>query len=326
MAPLLQVRDLRVTLPTARGDVHAVREASFAIEAGERVAVLGESGSGKTMTALSLLGLQPPTARVSGEVGFAGRRIDLAAGPDAARPVLEGAGVIFQDSSSSLNPIVRVGTQLAERLTLRGWSDRAARAEAVRVLRHVGVPDAEARMAAYPHQLSGGMRQRVMITMALLAKPALLIADEPTTALDTTVQAQVIDLIRAVQAETGMGLMLITHDLAMAAEVCDRAIVMYAGYVVEDVPMPVLLRRPGHPYSEALLGAMPRLDGSRDVPLASIEGDPASALDRYASCPFLPRCRYADADCGVRVPAMAALGEGHQARCVRPDHVGREAA
>ena len=268
------------------------------------------------MTALSLLGLQTPLARVSGALTFKGRRRELNNHADATAPVLADAGVIFQDSLSSLNPISRIGTQLIERLTLRGWKTGAARDEAIRVLRHVGVADADARMDAYPHELSGGMRQRVMITMALLAKPSLLVADEPTTALDTTVQAQVIDLIRVLQAENGMSLLLITHDLAMAAEVCDRAVVMYAGYVVEDAPMAELLRRPRHPYAAALLGSLPRLDAPASEPLDAIEGEPASALGDFSCCPFMQRCCHADAHCDGMVPALQTIAPAHLSRCV----------
>jgi oligopeptide/dipeptide ABC transporter ATP-binding protein len=309
---LLDIRQLRVTLPTARGDIHAVRDVSFSIAEGETVAILGESGSGKTMTAMSLLGLQPESARIEGEAWLRGQPLNLAAD---ARPLLKESGVIFQDSLSSLNPIVRIGTQLVERLTLQGWRKRAAWEEAVRTLRHVGVADAAARMKAYPHELSGGMRQRVMISMALLARPALLVADEPTTALDTTVQAQVVDLIRKVQAENRMSLILITHDLAMAAEICDRALVMYAGRIVEDVPMAQLLRGPAHPYSEALLGAMPRLDSPGDRPLTTIDGEPASASTLDDGCAFLPRCRHATEVCGTSVPPLRPQAVSHAARC-----------
>ena len=322
-APLLRVEHLCVTIPSAAGPIHAVRDVSFSIHPGERVAILGESGSGKTMTALSLLGLQPPQARVSGALTFKGRSRKLGPHTDAAAPVLADAGVIFQDSLSSLNPISRIGTQLIERLTLRGWKAGAARSEAARVLRHVGVADADARMDAYPHELSGGMRQRVMITMALLAKPSLLVADEPTTALDTTVQAQVIDLVRMLQAENGMSLLLITHDLAMAAEVCDRAVVMYAGYVVEDVPMAELLRRPRHPYAAALLGSLPRLDAPAGEPLEAIEGEPASALGHFACCPFMQRCRHADPRCDGAVPALQAVTALHSSRCVHHARMGQ---
>ena len=317
-ARLLDVRHLKVTLPTARGDIYAVRDVSFSIAEGETVAILGESGSGKTMTAMSLLGLQPEFARLEGEVSIRGRSVDLSSPPGAAHPVLTESGVIFQDSLSSLNPIVRIGTQLVERLLLKGWNRSAAWSEAVRTLRHVGVSDAEARMRAYPHELSGGMRQRVMISMALLAKPALLVADEPTTALDTTVQAQVVDLIRTVQAENRMSLILITHDLAMAAEVCGRALVMYGGRIVEDIPMSDLLRRPAHPYSRALLEAMPRLDSPGDQPLSTIDGEPLSARLADDGCPFMPRCRHAQPACGVAVPPFSRHGDRHAARCVLP--------
>jgi oligopeptide/dipeptide ABC transporter ATP-binding protein len=315
--PLLELRNLRVRIPQRPGDIFAVRDVSFAIKAGERVVILGESGSGKTMTAMTMLGLQPDYADVSGSMLFQDVIVDLSSNDQVARVVRPGSGVVFQDSLSSLNPIARIGTQLVEALTLRKWPKRRAFAEAVRLLRHLGVPDSEARMQSYPHELSGGMRQRVMIAMALLAKPVLLVADEPTTALDTTVQAQVIDLIRSVQAETNMSLLLITHDLAMAAEVCDRAIIMYGGYVVENTTVADLLVAPKHPYSRALLDAMPRLDSPRDQRLDTIEGEPPSARETFTGCPFLPRCAFRDEPCHAGVPALESTGSGSLVRCVR---------
>ncbi len=320
---LLEVRNLGVTVPRRSGDVYAVRDVSLRIGRGERVAILGESGSGKTMTALALIGLQPRHAKLRGMMNFEGAQVDFVRGEDHGSLVRRNAGIIFQDSMSALNPILRVGTQLMETLFLRGWKRKDAFDECVRVLEHVGVPDAVSRMRAYPHELSGGMRQRVMISMTLLAKPSLLIADEPTTALDTTVQAQVIDLILGIQAETNMGLMLITHDLAMAAEVCDRAIIMYAGYVVEDLPMTCLLSGKRHPYTRALLSAMPRLDASRDVQLEAIEGEPPPATLHFDQCPFASRCPGIDACCLEAVPASEIASPDHQVRCV---HHERHAA
>jgi oligopeptide transport system ATP-binding protein len=312
---LLQLRDLNVRIPSGRGDIHAVRNVSFQIARGERVAILGESGSGKTVTALTLLGLKPPNAIARGSLYFDGRLTRFE--DDRASTVRPAAGIVFQDSLSSLNPIARIGTQLVEMLTLKGWAKKAAFVEATRMLGRVGVPDAQARMQAYPHELSGGMRQRVMITMALLSRPKLLVADEPTTALDTTVQAQVIDLIRSLQQETQMGLLLITHDLAMAAEVCDRAIVMYGGYVVEDLPMAQLLRAARHPYTRALLKAMPRLDSPRHLHLDAIDGEPPSPRTVFTACPFMPRCDYAGDDCARGVPELETPSADHKVRCVR---------
>lgn len=314
--PLIQVRNLRVSFPHELGDVQAVRDVSFDVAQGERVAILGESGSGKTISVLSILGLQPANVKVSGAMTFQGNTVDLANHAEIVRTIRHSTGIVFQDSLTSLNPIARVGTQLVEALTLRGWKRGLAFAEAIRMLGQVGISDAEARMRAYPHELSGGMRQRVMITMALLAKPSLLIADEPTTALDVTIQAQVIDLIRSVQAANKMGLILITHDLALAAEVCDRALVMYAGYVVEDVPMSELLRRPRHPYARALLRAIPRLDRPRTLPLQAIDGEPPSPRQHFAGCPFAPRCDEADSACSAGMPPVESVSSTHAVRCI----------
>jgi len=317
-AMLLDVCDLSVVMPHRLGDVHAVRNFSFRMHPGERVAILGESGCGKTMTALALLGLLPASARIAGTMQFEGTEVDLGRPEHIDDLVRRRSGIVFQDSLSSLNPIARIGTQLEETLLLRGHSRQEAYEASVRVLARVGMPDPAARMRSYPHELSGGMRQRVMISMALLAKPALLIADEPTTALDSTVQAQVIDLIRSVQAETAMGLLLITHDLAMAAELCERAIVMYAGYVVEDVPMSTLLRGSAHPYARALLAAMPRLSTPRNIPLNTIEGELPSTRETFSACPFHSRCAFRDAQCMVELPPIRALGSRHIVRCVHP--------
>ena len=315
---LLDVKDLGVSIPHPDGDIHAVRNVSLKIRPSERVAILGESGCGKTMTALSLVGLQPEHAILRGSIRFDRASITLPDLRNIERIVRRKAGIVFQDSLSSLNPVVRIGKQLSEALELRGWKRRDAFAEATRMLARVGMPDPEARMRSYPHELSGGMRQRVLIAMSLLASPILLIADEPTTALDTTVQAQVTDLIRSIQAETRMGLLLITHDLAMAAELCDRAVIMYAGYVVEDIQMAQLLRGPRHPYARALLEAMPRLDTPADQTLATIPGELPSPRETFDRCPFSARCQFVDEVCLAGVPELRDLGDGTDARCVRP--------
>ena len=315
---LLDVCNLSVVMPHRLGDIHAVRNFSLRMRPGERVAILGESGCGKTMTALALLGLLPASARIAGTMRFEGTEVDLGRPEHIDALVRRRSGIVFQDSLSSLNPIARIGTQLEETLLLRGHTRHEAYEASVRVLARVGMPDPAARMRSYPHELSGGMRQRVMISMALLAKPSLLIADEPTTALDSTVQAQVIDLIRSVQAENEMGLLLITHDLAMAAELCERAIVMYAGYVVEDVPMSVLLRGSAHPYAQALLAAMPRLGTPRNVPLNTIDGELPSTRETFDACPFSSSCAFRDEQCMVGLPPIRALGLHRMVRCVHP--------
>ena len=315
---LLEVCSLSVQMATSSGDIHAVRNFSLRMRSGERVAILGESGCGKTMTALALLGLLPTSARIAGTMRFEGEQVDIGNPEQIDNLVRRRSGIVFQDSLSSLNPISSIGTQLEEVLLLRGHTRHAAYKEAVRMLSRVGLPDPEARMKSYPHELSGGMRQRVMISMALLAKPALLIADEPTTALDLTVQAQVIDLIRSVQSETAMGLLLITHDLAMAAELCERAIVMYAGYVVEDVPMSTLLYGPAHPYTKALLAAMPRLSSPRHVRLKTIDGELPSTRGELNYCPFSSRCAFQDDQCMLELPPIQELGLMHSLRCVHP--------
>ncbi|MFN3257963.1 MAG: ABC transporter ATP-binding protein [Ilumatobacter sp.] len=314
---MLSVDDLRVTIPTRRGEVYAVRDASFTVAQGEKVAILGESGSGKSMTVTSLIGLQPPNAVVSGRVNLDGVEVDISNRTAVRRHLLSDMSIVFQDSQSSLNPTQRIGEQLEEVLEVRGVSGRRAWERCLEMLKFVGVSEQERRMRNYPHELSGGMRQRVMIAIALLAEPKVLIADEPTTALDTTIQAQVIDLIQRIQAETEMSLIMITHDVALAAEVCDRAVVMYGGYVVEDVPMSMLTGGDRHPYTKALLSAMPTLDAERAVALTSIKGEPPSATTRFAGCPFAERCYEVINDCREGLPAIREIRPRVHARCIR---------
>lgn len=318
---LLRLDRVGVAFRRAGQSLRAVREVSMEVRAGDRLAIIGESGSGKTMTTLAMLGLLPEGAEVSGTLHLNGQRYDPRDAGAVGRIVRRNVAAVFQDSLSGLNPIMRVGDQLAEVLALRGVRPAAAQGQVIQTLRRVGITDPELRAKAYPHQLSGGMRQRVMIAMALLAQPRLLIADEPTTALDALVQAQVIDLILELQRETGMALVLITHDIALAADTCTRAVVMYAGHVMESAPMAGLLATPGHPYTAALLGAMPRLDSPRDVALLAIDGEAPAAQDELPGCPFAPRCHFAEARCTAGLPPLRPGPAGGETRCLRVDEI-----
>jgi len=315
--PLLEVENLAVVIPTSQGDVHAVRDVSFTLRRGERVALLGESGSGKTMLVMTLLGLQPPGARVTGTVLLDGQVVPLGDEDGTDAVVRRAANVVFQDSLSALNPTKRIGRQLAEVLRLRGVSRGEAAAAAEDMLVKVGITDAHQRMRAYPHELSGGMRQRVMIAMALLARPALLFADEPTTALDVTVQAQVVELIKQIQSETDLALLLITHDISLAAEVADRAMVMYAGRLVEDSPMTDVVRAGLHPYTQALMASTPRMDSDRTLPLVTIDGEPPAPAADLPGCHFYDRCSVRLDECRVGDLAMRSPGPNRSARCTR---------
>jgi len=316
--PLLEVRDLRVSLRTARGPAEAVRGAGFALARGETLGLVGESGCGKSVTALALMGLLPEGATVSGSVRFGGR--ELVGLDDDAMCRLRGdrIAMVFQEPMTSLNPLHTVGRQVAEPLRLhRGLDAAAARAEALRLLERVGLPDARRRVDAYPHQLSGGQRQRVTIAMALACGPDLLIADEPTTALDVTIQGQILDLIAGLVAERGMALILISHDLGVIAENVDRMMVMYGGTVVEQGPTVDVFRHRAHPYTRGLFGARPRLGAARDQPLATIPGTVPDLADLPAGCPFAGRCERAIDACRAALPAEVEVGPGHGARCIR---------
>ncbi|GAA2814936.1 ABC transporter ATP-binding protein [Kribbella solani] len=320
--PLLSVRELRVEFATSGGVVTAVDGASFDVAAGETVALLGESGSGKSVTAQALLGIVPkPAGRVTGgSVSYDGRDL-LAAGTAKSLRGREIA-MVFQDPLSSLNPVFRVGTQIGEMFRRhRGASRKQARAEALELMKRVGIPAASKRLDDYPHQFSGGMRQRVMIAMALALAPKLLIADEPTTALDVTVQAQIMDLLTRLQAEEGMSLVLITHDLGVVADVADRVVLMYAGRVVETGPLREVYEHSAHPYTSGLMASVPALDGPRDR-LTPIQGAPPDLLALPTGCSFNPRCQYADALCTTTQPELAHLPTRpatHQAACHHPE-------
>jgi len=294
MAPLLDVKDLRVQFTTEDGVVKAVDGVSLAVEAGKTLGVVGESGSGKSVSMLTLMGLtRASNATISGAASFEGR--DLLSISDRELRSIRGNDIamIFQDPLSSLHPFYRVGTQLVEAMQAhRDISNTAARARAVELLGTVGIPDPRQRVDAYPHELSGGMRQRAMIAMALSNEPKLLIADEPTTALDVTVQAQILQLLARLQRELGMAVVLITHDLGVVAEVTDQIVVMYAGRIVEAASTEKTFTAPEHPYTWGLLRSIPRLDKPRGEPLIPIAGLPPSLITLPTGCSFHPRCPY----------------------------------
>jgi oligopeptide/dipeptide ABC transporter ATP-binding protein len=319
MSVLLEVRDLRTQFAMLQGPVTVVDGVSFDLATGETLAVVGESGCGKSVTALSLLRILPePQGRVvHGTVRLDGRDL-LALREDEMRGVRgDEIAMIFQEPMTSLNPVRTIGDQIVEALRAhRPLSMRGARAQAIELLTRVRIPDARRRLGDYPHRLSGGMRQRVMIAMALACRPKLLIADEPTTALDVTIQAQILSLLRRLQDELGMAIMLITHNLGVVAGMASRVIVMYAGRIVEEAPVEDLFARPLHPYTEGLLGATPRLDtGVRQQRLADIPGivPPLDALP--LGCAFAPRCPKVMNICRAERPALLAAGTGRRVAC-----------
>jgi oligopeptide transport system ATP-binding protein len=315
---LLEVRDLHIGFDTPRGELRALGGVDFALEAGQTLGIVGESGSGKSQTALALLGLQPRRARLAGSIRFEGQEL-LGAGEGAWNRVRgQRIGLVFQDPMTSLNPYLSIGTQLAEVLQRhRGLARREALAECARMLDAVRIADPRARLRQYPHELSGGMRQRVLIAGALLCRPALLVADEPTTALDVTVQAEILALLQELQAELGMALLLISHDLDVVAEVCESLLVMYAGRVVESGPAAQLLASPRHPYTIGLLASRPRLDAPPGTPLRPIAGQPPDLAQLPPGCAFQPRCPHAVPACLAQAPALQH-GDGRGLACHAP--------
>ena len=316
--PLLQVRNLTTRFKTERGPVTAVDHVSFDIDAGETVAIVGESGSGKSVTALSIMRLIPsPPGRIeTGEVLFEGK--DLLKLDDAGIRDIRGnkIAMIFQEPMSSLNPALTVGLQVAEPINLhRSASWPKALAMAKELLGRVRIPDAASRLASYPHQYSGGMRQRVMIAMALACQPRLIIADEPTTALDVTVQAQILDLLKELTRETGSSLLLITHDLGVVARYADRVAVMYGGRIVETAAARDLYKEPRHPYTRGLMASVPRLDGDTGRRLVPIEGQPPDLAQLPPGCAFSPRCRIATEPCRTARPPLVEVGARHFKAC-----------
>jgi oligopeptide/dipeptide ABC transporter ATP-binding protein len=321
---LLEVDNLRMQFFGRHGPVHAVDGVSFSLEAGRTLAVVGESGCGKSATALSIMRLLPSrqAAIIGGSIRFADR--DLTKLGRAELDDLRGyeLAMIFQDPMTSLNPTMTIGAQIVETLRRHlGLSRAAATRRAVELLEEVEIPDARRRLGDYPHNYSGGMRQRVMIAIAVACQPKLLIADEPTTALDVTVQASVLDLLRDLQEEHGMALLLITHDMGVVAEMADDVVVMYAGQVVEHATVLELFDHPEHPYTEALLAALPKLEQNVTRPrLAAIPGRPPSLLDPPATCRFAPRCAYASTgdSCLASMPELREIRPGHLARTAHP--------
>jgi peptide/nickel transport system ATP-binding protein len=321
---LLEVADLNIDLPTSDGARRIVREASFTLDRGQTLGIVGESGSGKTMTALALMGLLPDGAMTSGAILFEGR--DLTKVGESEWQDLRGdrIAMIFQEPMTALNPLHSIGRQIAEPLILhRGLSKAAAQAKAVQLLQRVGLPDPARRARAYPHELSGGQRQRAMIAMALSCGPRLIIADEPTTALDVTVQAQILDLIADLGAQSDMALILVSHDLAVIAQNCERVLVMYGGMAMESGRTADVLARPAHPYTKALLEARPRVGAARGERLRAIPGSAPSAGAAPKGCPFAGRCPMTIAACSDAVPPPVIVGSDHISRCIRIDAMER---
>ncbi|MCC6167241.1 MAG: ABC transporter ATP-binding protein [Caldilineaceae bacterium] len=318
MAKLLEVKNLRTQFFTQDGVVHAVNGISYSVDKGETIAIVGESGSGKSVGVMSLIRLipQPPGRIVDGEVWFDGQDL-LKLSEDELRHVRGNRiAMIFQDPMTSLNPVLTIGRQITEALELHlDMNKEQSRKRAVQLLEMVGIPGAESRLDDYPHQFSGGMRQRVMIAMGLSCNPQLLIADEPTTALDVTIQAQIIDLVTRLKEELGMSIIWITHDLGVVAGMAQRVLVMYSGFIIEEAPVDQIYANPRHPYTLGLLRSIPRLDLGRQKRLIPIEGLPPDLLELPNQCPFAPRCAFVIEKCWQENPPLELVGPNHRAAC-----------
>jgi len=314
---LLGIRNLRTTFRSDEGLVRAVDGIDLDVAEGEVVGVVGESGSGKSVTMLSLMGLVEPPGRVEADrIRFEGKDLLSLSAEEMRRLRGNRMAMVFQDPMTSLNPFLTVEEQVCEVLEVHKSMRRAAaRERAVALLEEVGIPGAARRLRDYPHQFSGGMRQRVMIAIALACEPALLIADEPTTALDVTIQAQILDLLRKLRAERKMSVILITHDLGVVAGMCERVKVMYAGRIVEEGPTRAIFRTPRHPYTRALLASLPRLDEGEGARLRTIPGLPPNLSRVPKGCAFHPRCAYAEERCRTDEPRLETVGEGHRKSC-----------
>jgi len=326
MPALLDVRDLHTEFRTGAGIVRAVDGVSYTVDAGETVAIVGESGSGKSVGAMSILRLIPdPPGRITkGQVLFAGRDL-LRLTPEEMRAVRGGEiGMVFQEPMTSLNPVLTIGRQITETLEQHRGADRAAaERRAVELLGLVGISDPERRLKQYPHQLSGGMRQRIMIAIALTCEPRLIIADEPTTALDVTIQAQILELMASLTRRLNVALIIITHNLGVVARYAQRVNVMYAGRLVESGPAAEVYHDPRHPYTMALLRSVPRLDRPRQARLDPVEGQPPDLTRLDSGCAFRPRCRFAVEACATARPALEDAGaKGHLSACFRRDEIG----
>ena len=314
---ILEIKDLCVEFQTVEGVVHAVDHLNYTLHKGEKLGIVGESGSGKSVSSLGMMQLIPnPPGRITGgEILYHGK--DLVKASEKEMQKLRGneISMIFQEPMTSLNPIIKCGKQIAESLRLhRGMKKKEAMEEAVRMMRAVGIANPEVRAHEYPHQMSGGMRQRVMIAMALACQPQILIADEPTTALDVTIQAQILDLIRELNESMGTSVVFITHDLGVVSELCDTVIVMYTGHIVEQAPVKELFESPKHPYTKGLLNAIPKITRERN-PLETIEGMVPNPTERIEGCSFSPRCPYATDQCRKAEPPMAELSDRRLVRC-----------
>ncbi len=323
---LLDIKGLETQFKTPEGIVHAVNGVSFGLKEGETLGVVGESGCGKSVTVLSVLGLIPiPPGKVTaGEALFFGQ--DLLKMTNEEIRHVRGAqiGMIFQDPMTSLNPVLTIGRQLEEPLMLHvGMTKNQARERAAELLSMVGIPNPRDRLGDYPHQYSGGMRQRVMIAMALSCSPQILIADEPTTALDVTIQAQIMDLVKRLRDELGMAIIWITHDLGVVAGLAKRVLVMYGGYIIEESSVSDLFVNPSHPYTIGLLGSLPRVDEKEHGRLFSIEGQPPVLFQKPNACPFAPRCKWVMEKCWKENPALDPISEGHRVACWVDTKTGR---
>jgi oligopeptide transport system ATP-binding protein len=316
MPPVLEVRDLTTRFATPEGDVVAADAVSFTIGEGASVGIVGESGSGKTQIFLSVMGLLAKNGRSTGSVKFRGQEILNLPARELNRIRGVKLAMIFQDPMTSLNPYLRISRQMTEVLVEhKGMSEEEARRRAIELLEVVGIPEAKRRFDRYPHEFSGGMRQRVMIAMALLCEPDLLIADEPTTALDVTVQAQILDLLARLRRELGMAIALVTHDLGVVAGLCERVLVMYAGRLVEEGPVDGLFKSPQHPYTLGLLGSMPRLDEAVTEELTAIPGQPPNLQALPPGCAFTDRCGFAFERCPIERPLLRPVGAGRAKAC-----------
>ena len=324
---LLEVNDLHIGLQTQRGPAQAVRGISFALERGQTLGIVGESGCGKSITVMSLMGLLPGNAQVTGSIRFDGQ--ELIGLPEHAMCDIRGnrIGMIFQEPMTALNPLHTIVRQVGEPLRLhRGLSKAEARREALALLERVGIPDAASRLDAYPHQFSGGQRQRIGIAMALACGPDLLIADEPTTALDVTIQKQILDLIRGLVDERGMSMILISHDLGVIANNVERMLVMYGGSVVESGPTDAVFAERAHPYTQGLFAARPALGAPRGTRLTTIRGSVPELVDLPPGCPFAGRCAFTADECHGTRPPPVQLAHEHKVRCLRLDAVAAAAA
>ena len=323
---LLDVQGLETTFKTPEGVVHAVNGVSFGLKEGETLGVVGESGCGKSVTMLSILGLiaSPPGKVQAGKAEFFGQ--DLLKMSDDEIRAVRGAqiGMVFQDPMTSLNPVLTVGRQLQEPLMLHlGMTKKQAEERAAQLLEMVGIPNAADRLGDYPHQFSGGMRQRVMIAIALSCSPQVLIADEPTTALDVTIQAQIMDLVKRLRNELGMAIIWITHDLGVVAGLAQRVMVMYGGFIIEEAQVEELFANPAHPYTIGLIGSLPRVDQTEHNKLFSIEGLPPMLFEKPTQCPFAPRCKWALEHCWKENPPLELVGPEHRAACWVDTKTGR---